>query len=175
MLSAPIVITPPTGEVLALDAVKTFLRVDGPDLDVEIEGYVAAAIVEVEQLTGVRLAPQVVEVRADRFEDLEHLHVGPATGVASITYRDFAGVVLTVDPDDYELVAADLSAGIFASFALHWPDAPHTGGAIKVQLEVGYAEVPADLRLALLLSIRAKFDGTPCDLFSLTVNRQIHA
>ncbi len=174
MLSAPIVITAATTEVIALATVKTFLRVDGAALDLEIEGYISGVVADIEKMTGTRLAPQVVEIRADRFADLEHLQIGPVTTVESVRYRDSAGAEQTVAQDAYELVATELEAGIFPTFSARWPT-PAPGAPVRVQMDVGYAAIPADLRLTLLLAIEAKFNGTACDLFSMTVNSRIWA
>ncbi|HKY80267.1 MAG TPA: phage head-tail connector protein [Sphingobium sp.] len=175
MLSAPIVITPPEGDVVDLEAVKTFLRVDSSALDDEIAGYIRAAVTEIERITSTRLAEQVVEIRADRFADLDHLTIGPVTGIVSIIYQSTSGTSETLVEESYELFGAGLETGIRPAFGHAWPAARGAAGVIAVQLEVGYsAETqPASIDLALKQLVRSKFDGTPFDLCTVLVNDRI--
>ncbi|EPR09876.1 hypothetical protein M527_07040 [Sphingobium indicum IP26] len=175
MLSAPIVITPPTADVIDLEEVKLFLRYDGTELDGEIADHVRAAVAEIERTTATRLADQVVEVRCDRFADLSHLQVGPVSAIVSIAYEDPGGVATTLAADAYELVGAGLEMGVRPAFGYSWPATRAAAGVIAVRLQVGYAAdaLPATLKLALKMLVRSKFDGTPFDLFEATVNDRI--
>lgn len=176
MLSAPIVITGPEGDVVDLAAVKTFLRIDGDELDEEIRGYIDASIGEIERLTSTRIGEQQVELRADHFDDLEHLTIGPVSGVAAITYRDASGSDVTIDQADYELFGAGLEKGIRPKPGRSWPRgaAQRASGAIGVRLNVGYGDaIPPSISLALKMDVRGRFDGVPFNLFAATTNDRI--
>ena len=176
MLSAPIVITGPEGDVVELEPVKTFLRVDGDDLDEEIGAYIDATIADIERMTSTRLGEQVVELRADSFEDLEHLTIGPVNAVVAITYRDAAGDEVTIDQAEYELFGAGLEKGVRPKPGRRWPrgNALRASGAIGVRLNVGYGDaIPPSISLALKMDVRGRFDGVPFDLFTATTNDRI--
>ena len=175
MISAPIIITPPTGDVVDLQAVKLFLRADGSALDDEIRTYMRAVVADIERMTATRLARQVVELRADSFDDLSHLSVGPVVSIVSIVYQDVEGASQTLADDNYELFGAALANGIRPKFGKAWPIARAVSGAVRVQLDIGYDAdtLPANLDLALKMAVRSKFDGTPYDLFAATINDRI--
>ncbi|MDX3908418.1 MAG: phage head-tail connector protein [Sphingobium sp.] len=173
MLSEPVTVTAPVAAVMNLETVKLFVRVDGSELDAEIQAYMDAAVADIERLTSTRLGNQVVEVRADSFDDLMHLQVGPVSSVVSINYDDIAGSPQIVAANTYELFGAGLERGIRPRFGAAWPSARNARGAISVQLQVGYATLPASIGLALLLAIRGRFDGSAVDLPMLLINDRI--
>ncbi|WP_370171875.1 head-tail connector protein [Sphingobium abikonense] len=98
MLSAPIVVTPPEGDVIDPAKMKLFLRIDGDDLDGEIADYVTGVAAEIERMTSIRLQEQVVQIQADNFDDLRHLNVGPVAEVVSLSYRDRSGAEIPPAP-----------------------------------------------------------------------------
>lgn len=169
------VVTSPTFIPIDRNAIKLFLRLDGNQLDDEIDSYILAAVAEVERITGTRLAEQEVELRADSFADLSHLPIGPVKSIVSITYRDLGGVSQTVDSGRYEVVGSGLDVGILAAAGTFWPPALIGQSSIVVRLGVGYADgaLPATLDLALKMLIRSKFEGTLFDLFAATANDRI--
>lgn len=173
MLSAPTVITAPESSTVDPDEVKLFLRVDGEALDAEIAGYISAVVGDIERMTSTRLAPQIVEIRADAFADLAHLNIGPVSGIVAITYEDGEGSQYTLSSDLYELFGAGLAMGVRPAAGQSWPVARRAAGVIAARLTVGYAELPPSLALAVKMAVRARFDGTPFDLFEATVNDRI--
>lgn len=174
MLSAPVVVTPPAALPVTTEQARLFLRVDDEALDQEIALIVAAAIDDIEMVTGTRLIEQVVRIRADGFTDLEHLQVGPVSAIAALSYRDTAGVERAIAIDALELTGEDLERGIAP--VVGWPTG--TVSHIAVELVVGYGataiDVPAGLRHALLALIRGKFEDRPVDIEPLIVNRRIY-
>jgi uncharacterized phiE125 gp8 family phage protein len=174
MLSAPVIVTPPAELAMTGAEARLFLRVDGNALDAEIDLIVGAAIEDIEATTGTRLIQQTVQVRADTFADLEHLHIGPVSAIAAMSYRDAAGVKQDIDPDALELTGADLDRGIEPIGA--WPSGK--ASKISVDLVVGYgetgADVPTQLRWAILALIRGKFEDRFVDIEPLIVNRRIN-
>jgi uncharacterized phiE125 gp8 family phage protein len=173
MLSAPVIVTPPAVQAMTVAEARLFLRVDGAALDTELALIVAAAIDDVEATTGTRLIEQTVRIRADKFEDLDHLQIGPVSAIAAMSYRDANGVRRDINPDELELTGADLERGIAPIGA--WPGGDVS--RISADLVVGYgetaAEVPAQLRWAVLALIRGKFEDRAVDIEPLIVNRRI--
>jgi uncharacterized phiE125 gp8 family phage protein len=176
VLSAPVVIEPATVEPVSVDQVKVFLRIDGGALDPELELICISAREDLELMTGLRLIDQVVRVLADSVEDLAHLTVGPVQQLVAIGAVTPDGEVEPAPIDGFALTGADLDRGVRAIGS--WPQAL-LAGPIAVDLAVGYGaagtNVPATLRLAQLLLVRARHDDRPVDLERMLVNLRINA
>lgn len=175
MLYAPIVVTAPTEPALSAEEVKLFLRVDGDDLDIEIDMHIAASIADAQQIAGFRIGAQTVDIGADHFADLAHLGIGPIGEIMGISYEDIAGVSQTVPAEAYRLIGGDLDQAIRLNVGAAWPQTRAIERAITVRAIVGYDvdTLPPDVRRALLLDIRGRFDGVPADLPAMLVNHRI--
>lgn len=177
MLGAPVIVTAPVTPAIPLNELKAFVRVDGDAFDVELQAYLDGAVAEVEAMTATRLAEQLVSVSADIFADLAHLQVGPVNAVTGISYEDSTSTVQTLSTDVYELFGSGLDSGIRLKTGQSWPVARSVGSPISVTLNVGYADdktpLPTQIRLAVLMSARARFDGIAADIFPMTVNDRI--
>lgn len=169
MFSAPVRVGAAPAEPVTLDQVKTFLRIDEPDLDTELELMIAAAREGLELQSGLRLIDQVVRVIAETPADLDHLTVGPVRDIIAIGTAPGAA-------DAFELTGADLARGIRP--VGNWP-AGLKHGPLAIDLAVGYGaapgDVPATLRLAVLLLVRQRYDDRPADLDRLLVNYRLNA
>lgn len=175
MFGAPITVTPPAGELIALDRAKSFLRVDGTELDVEIGMVAAAAVQDLEDMTGLRLLNQRVSVTADGFADLARFQVGPIRAIASIAYRDPAGTEQLLAAERYALAGAALEQGA-TPVGGPWPATRAEPRAITVTLDVGYgaaeADVPAKLKFAAFALMRAKYEQEAVDVGPLIANHR---
>ncbi|BBF70194.1 head-tail connector protein [Sphingomonas bisphenolicum] len=173
MLSAPTVIIAPTAKLVTLPEACAYLRLEEGSLDTEIEGYIASAISDIERMTSTRLAPQTVDILADRFSDLAHLAIGPVQSVTSIRYQNQDGDSFDLDETIFELFGAHLDRGIRLRAGATWPAVRSVTAVITIRLVVGYPILPAHLKRALLDAIRQQFDGSPVDLFTATINDRI--
>jgi uncharacterized phiE125 gp8 family phage protein len=176
MLGAPVLVTPPVGDLIELASAMSFLRVDADELQTEVEVTLAAAIEDIQEMTGLRLLDQTVRVSADRFCDLERFRVGPIRSITSIKYLDTDRVQQTLDASVYELFGSGFEKGVRLKSEQSWPTIEAVEAAIEVTLAVGYgtsADVPAPLRFAVLAQLRAKFDGQEANLEALLANHRI--
>lgn len=177
MLSAAITVSAPAAEPIEREDAKRFLRIDSDSLDGDVDVLIGAARGDIEDMTGLRLVEQTVEVRADAFSDFAHLEVGPVVAVAEIRYIDPQGAPQVLAPALYELTGAGLDRGIFAAIGASLPQMRTGRGAIVAKLLVGYGgdgdALPQNLRWAMLASIRGKFEDKPVDLVPLLVNARI--
>jgi uncharacterized phiE125 gp8 family phage protein len=176
MWSAPITVTPPTGEVVTLEQAKTYLRVDGTALDDQITQFIKAAIATVEVTSSTRLLTQTVKLSADSFADLEVLPIGPVVTINEVQYLDTVGALQTLDPSSYEQFGAGLEVGIRPAINCTWPQIRPVVGAIRVTMTVGYgaaADVPADLWLAIVRLVRGMLDDEPADVSAELVNHRV--
>lgn len=177
MLSAAITVDALAAEPIGLEDAKRFLRLDGDSLNGDVEMLIGAARGDIEDMTGLRLVEQTVEVRADAFSDFAHLEVGPVVRVVEIRYVDAQGVPQVLEPARYELTGAGLDRAIFAAIGASLPQMRTGRGAIVAKLLVGYGgegdALPQNLRWAMLAAIRGKFEDRPVDLAPLLVNARI--
>ncbi len=178
MWRSPVLVTPPADEPVTLEQAKQFLRVDeaDTDFDVEISMQVAGARGHVEGVTSTRLIAQVVELRADGFDDLALFKVGPIISVDEVSYLDREGIVQTVPAESYELVGAELEWGLRPASGFSWPRSA-SAGTVTVRATVGYGDdgddIPPAVRLAILLKLRALFEDGSADIDHLLVNDRI--
>jgi uncharacterized phiE125 gp8 family phage protein len=166
MLGAPVLVTPPVGDLIELASAMSFLRVDADELQTEVEVTLAAAIEDIQEMTGLRLLDQTVRVSADRFCDLERFRVGPIRSITSIKYLDTDRVQQTLDASVYELFGSGFEKGVRLKSEQSWP----TIEAVEAGTS---ADVPAPLRFAVLAQLRAKFDGQEANLEALLANHRI--
>lgn len=154
---------------IALETAKSFLGVSGDASDAQIALLIEAATGDLESMTSTRLLTTEVIVQAGSFAELEHLSVGPVTGIVEIAYEDASGRhVLPVA--SAKLTGQELERGVAVS-------KPPAAVAVEVKLTVGYgateSDIPANLRWALLALVRGKFDDRAVDIDPLIVNHRI--
>lgn len=141
----------PDTQAVSLEAFKKHIRVDFDDEDSGIEGYLYAAIAAVEGPygIGVALTPQTWRLSLDRFPCEIIIPLGPVTEITSITY--------TAEDGTSQPVAtwrADLDSQpcrIWPARDTVWPSTRCEPGAVEVTFECGFAEVPWDLKTAIMM------------------------
>jgi uncharacterized phiE125 gp8 family phage protein len=176
MIGSTVTIVAPTREPVDLEAAKRFLRIDGSAQDDDVSLLIQAAREDLERITGQRLLDQVVRLQADSFDELDQLPVGPVKSIRAVAYGT-PGATTTIDPASVYLTGLGLERGIAAVPGYRLPRT--VSGPILVDLNVGYgadpSAVPANLRLALFVLIRSRFDDRQVDIEPLLVNDRIYA
>ncbi len=171
-------IAPETGAV-TLAAAKEFVRISADDtsFDVELEALLDGVIGDVERITATRLITQTVVCGASGFDDLTLLPIGPVLALSALSYINADETQVSLTGDDWRLSGGGLVWGITPAAGTAWPLATDSAAAVRVTLQVGYgpapANVPADIRSAILRATRAQFDGKDFDLERLLVNHRI--
>ena len=149
----PATVTVPAGsEPVSRDRAKVQLGITGTEHDDQVDGLIAAARTQVENYCGIKLVQQTVEAKCDSFCDFTRVAVAPIQSITSITYLDTAGEEQTLPTSVYELRKEGLAPAIVLKYGQVWPTI-QLGSRITVTAVVGYATVPADIVLALLLQI----------------------
>ncbi len=146
------VTTAATAEPVSLEEAKRRLHVTFNDDDDDIELMVASMRDHAEKYCNTRFASQTVEMKCDGFCDFSRLPEAPASSVTSVKYIDTAGVEQTLPDTVYELRNDELEVSIVTKYGEQWP-AVQTGSRITVTAVVGYAEPPAAVKHAILLTI----------------------
>lgn len=155
------VVTPPA-EFITLDQAKAFLRVDGSEEDVLIQGLVSAAMLAVEAPDGyVRRAVGQQVLKASVYAlpvrgRALALPFPPITAVNSITYIGPRGEELTVDPSIYELAP---EGAIRLAYGRAWPQRRSQSDVISITFAAGYAAVPRPYEIAALMHVAAMYDN----------------
>jgi len=160
MWSAPVLITAPVSEPVTLDAAKEFLSIEPDEVlnDAQIARFIAAARSHVEDVTATRLMPQTVQIGASWWTDLARFPIGPVIAVDEVSWTDFAGVDQLLNLDDFELFGQGLERGLRAKAGVTLPSGLRRGrDAIRVTLQVGYADVPPSIHSAILIMVADQF------------------
>jgi len=156
----PIVTVEPVSEPVTLAEAKAQCRVDGSDSDTELNIYIKAARIFVEEYCGIKLVSQTVVLRCGHFCDFIDLPVAPLSAVSSVKYLDTDGVEQTLDTAIYESVLVGLDPSIRLKINQTWPAIrPCVNDAIRVTATAGYATIPEPIRAAIMLIISSWFDN----------------
>lgn len=165
---------------LALEDVKSHVRVDGSAEDDRLTSYVRSVVAWYEAAAnraliqgeftavydgfpGSKASPREGPVwcgRVDRYAIF--LPRNPVTAVASIVYVDAAGVSQTLSADDYRVTLDTEPATIVPAIGKSWPSTAAVPGAVRVTFTAGHgaaaADVPEQYRQVLRLLV-AHFYG----------------
>jgi uncharacterized phiE125 gp8 family phage protein len=159
-------ITAPTADVLTLAETKAHLRVDEDDEDAVIAGLIAAATARLDGRDGILgrcLAEQTWELGLAAFPAAEAgailLPLPPTIAVDSVKYLDGAGAEQTISSALYAVSPGGIAGDTVLPLAGSWdyltaarPD------AVRIRFRAGYATLPKNIRLALLLMIGDWFE-----------------
>ena len=152
-------VTGPTQRAILLEEAKAHLRVEAPDEDALIMGYVAAAEARIDGPDGIgwALMSQTWKLTLDAFPTTEtKLALAPVTAVDSITYVDTAGDTQTWAVANYRVDLGGEPARVTKAFGVAWPITRLVTGAVVITFITGATnpgDVPETLRHAMLLMI----------------------
>lgn len=161
-------LTPPAEPVLRANnpVLREQLRIYDSDASEDgfVDDLIARATEYVQTYTRRRLITQTVRIRRDGFgAGALVLPIGPVQSVERLAYVAGDGSEVEVASGDYRLVQSSEPARLAPAYGRHWP-VPRTGSdTVIVDLVVGYgaafADVPADLRGALVDLVALRFDA----------------
>lgn len=113
-----------------------------------------------ELLLGRKLITQTVDLYLDSFPEWE-IKTIPLQSVTSITYTDTAGVLQTVDADDYVVDSASITARITPVNGVTWPSTMDQINAVKIRFVAGYGDataVPQCIKHWILMRVKQLYD-----------------
>lgn len=183
------VVTPPASEPLSVAEARAHLRLgDDTSQDDQLARWIATARERVEAKLGRALITQTLDVYWDRFPGVaggyylrsvrecgwDHpgfmpapqaiaLPRPPLQSVSSIKYLDESGVLQTLDPSKYRVLASTFKPGkIEPALNQQWPTTAALSDAVTIRIVAGYgtssASVPAAIRSAMLLIVGHYFE-----------------
>jgi uncharacterized phiE125 gp8 family phage protein len=159
-----ILTTPPAAEPVSLTEAKSHLRVTHADDDAFISKLVTAARRAVEQRTGLRLVTQGLSLFLDCWPNTlaVSLAVAPVSAIADVITYGEDDTPSPYDPAHYYLDHVSHPARIVLREGRLPPRGGRPVNAIEIRFVAGYgageAEVPQDLKQAILLAVAHWFD-----------------
>ena len=159
-------VTAPVGLPVSLAAAVTAARADGAGMDAEIELDVRAIAGEVQHQVGRALIEQTRRVTLDAFPEAIKLAMPPLRAVDHVKFYDVAGVLRTLDPQDYLVDSVSEPAYVLPAPGRAWPATAARINAVEVQYRCGYgtddASVPPEIQSYILGRIAGKHAPTEC-------------
>ena len=167
----PVLVTAPAELPISVPDVKTALRVDGTDLDTEIERLIKSAVDHYEGWSGVLgicLVAQTWREDFGSFEAKMGLRLRPVQSISEVRSRNSAGQIATVASANYAL-KQDEGGRSYVRFVNDfsapcdlYEDAPvsieYVVGWPLTEDEVPKPTTPADIQTAILLSVQKHLD-----------------
>jgi uncharacterized phiE125 gp8 family phage protein len=164
---------PDNDDVLTLAAAKSHMRVDFSDDDTLIEGYIAAAIQNIDGRDGWlgrALGEQTWELRLPDFGgSVIPIPLPPLIAIESIKYYDAADTLQTLSADLYEVTGAGGfgKARVVLKSGKAWPDLAKRSENVVVRFTAGYVtagdppvpNVPAPILTAIKRQVAAMYEN----------------
>jgi uncharacterized phiE125 gp8 family phage protein len=175
-------ITPPVLEPISVQEAKEHCRVDLTDEDALIDGYVQAARMHIETITGRALITQQWAMRLDGWPCWIDVPKPPLISTVllpvAITYVDTAGASQTLATTQYRIDApSGPTAGrgrIEAAYGVTWPSLQGVLNNATVTFWAGYGvsgdTVPRPIRQAMLLLIGHWYRNRESVAFGVTAS-----
>ena len=172
-MSEIVTVEPPQDHAVTLEEARQQLRLDGHDEDLLLGAKLEAAQAELEQLTGLKLCEQTLELQLESWSDEIIVPVRPCL-VAEIHYTAANGATIILPESHYFARKRHGFTRIRPASGKSWPELG-ADGLIRVTLSAGFAENDPDLavaRAAILVKTASLFEnreGAPCLAFDTLV------
>lgn len=167
------VVSAPADYPVTLTEAKAYLRVDTDDFDDEITLIIAAETAHAEIFTGCKFVPQTWDFWLDAFpaEGERQVISLPFTTIISVDgvfYQDSNGAEQEMDAALYVVDLNSRPGRIGLPQSGSWPQTDAEINAVRIRVTTGHqdattspavTDVPADVKLAILVRIKASFDG----------------
>lgn len=148
----------PASEPVSAAEAKAQCRIDGTAEDTWLATTIAAETAYIEKLCGICIVSRTLTAKCDSFADFANLPILPLGAVSSVSYVDAGGTTQTLSSSVYEVRSDNLTASIVLKSGQSWPSI-QTGSRITVTATAGFASVPPDLKLAVLLLVADRYDN----------------
>lgn len=161
----PVRTDPPVESPVAWADADRHLRLDGDETQrVYVESLIAAWTAYYDGWSGNlgrALVTQTWRQDFRCFGDRLSLPLAPVQSIASLKYYDVDGAQQTLSTDVYELLADALGPYVARKPSQSWPALDDRAAPVSVTFVAGYgaaADVPADLRHAILMCVAHAFE-----------------
>lgn len=155
----PVLVTPPSGDVVDLDTARAHLRVAGSDDDMLIAAQVAGLMAYLDGWGGILGRCLITQTWREDFSCWPGLRIPlrlkPVQSVTSINYYDSDGVQQTWPASNYRLHPLHGGHYVAVVDGVSLPSIAVRDDAVQITYLAGYGErtddVPEDIRRAMLL------------------------
>ncbi len=165
---SPVLVAPAEALPVAVPEIKTALRIDGSELDAEIESAIRSAVAHYEGWTGIlgiSLVAQTWRVSFGRFERDMYLPLRPVQSITAINWIDADGMSSAISDTEYTL-QTDAGGTTYASFfsAYAFPSNLFEKAPVSIDYVAGWlvvegkATTPADLKTAIKMRVQMQLD-----------------
>lgn len=168
MMLAPRLTTAPAANVVSLEEAKAHARLDAPEEDALLAGFIATAAARLDGFDGIlgrALLTQTWAADLPGFPkgDMIRLPLGPAQSITSITYFDSGGASQTFGANNYRLHEDRHGPFVRLASGSTWPDTETRDDAVTITWAAGYGDNPGDvpepLRTAIALIAAHLFEN----------------
>lgn len=159
------IITPPAALPVSVQNVKDAgARVDGSEMDLQIDLAIRALTDKAEAILHRPLITRTYELVLDRFPACEiDLQVPNVSAVTSVSYLDETGASQSVPSDQWTVLGETLTTWLFNAFGTTWPVTRDVAGAVRIRFDAGFgtdgADVPDSIRLWIIANVIANLDN----------------
>lgn len=159
-------IVPPVELAVSMEAAQRSARVDvdldgKSALDDDIAREVATFTRQAEHITNRAFITQTWALTLDRFPAAIQLPKSRVLGVVHVKFYDTAGVLQTLDPQDFQVDAESEPGYVVPAPGKAWPATAARINAVEVQYTCGYgpteASVPAEIKSYILARVAQCF------------------
>lgn len=160
----PVLVTAPAIHPVTQAEAKLHCRVDGTAENALIDGLIAAAVSHLDGWSGIMgrcLEEQEWRQDFDCFAQILRLPLDPVIEISSVTYRNTAGQLATVDSDDYRLLTDALGPHVRFNDDFDYPGDLNQAAAVSVEFVAGWeatgspatSTLPGAIKAAILLMV----------------------
>lgn len=154
---------PAAFEPVSLAEAKAHLRVVDDSEDTVIEAMIRAATRMAQEFQRRQYINATFDFSFDCWADELLLTRSPLVSVSSVSYRDEAGQLHTLDPSRYIVITDQTPGRIARPYHSFWPVARREAGSIVVRAVCGYGDAPCDVpetvKAAILLLVGDLFEN----------------
>jgi uncharacterized phiE125 gp8 family phage protein len=158
-------IVPPAELAVSMEAARRQARASGTSLDDEITGKVQGFTEDAEHETNRAFIHQTWEESIDSFPIGQYGGAGaikltksPVASVVHVKFYDPAGVLQTLDPQDYLVDDKSEPGYVVPAPGKAWPATAQRINAVEVQYVAGYGPSPDDVPAAIKQYILGKLE-----------------
>lgn len=153
-MSLRLTVPPATSPVTLAEAKVHLRREDLTEEDSQIQGFLDAAIMLIEDAYWLQLITATWELKLDYFPSIVHAPRGPLQS-ATIEYVDDAGATQTLSPSAYTVDGSAFPGRIIPAYGYAWPTTRDHLNAVTVEMVNGFGDsgtdVPRPIRQAILI------------------------
>ncbi len=164
--------------MITVEEVKAARKIEHSEEDALLETLIKSALQYIERRTG-----QIFVKREQEEMVLDQLPTGsngvelqwtPVRAVQSVNYLNVSGVSEALGAGDVYLDSRGVYPVLYPLNGAQWPESTCARGSVTVVADIGYSELPHDIRLAALLLIGHFYENREAVVIGVTAESVPH-